>query len=359
MNPSAKHPLALVGFCFDVLRCASIGAQQPKDAPPPASPAKITVSEFAGPFTKRLRAGLAWTLGIVLCLILSSVTAARSIDRAKDAAQDVSKEAEKKPKDHLLFWNPPDVDTRIRSLTAAPECVLSSVLAQAGTRATELVTNLENFTAHERIEYRLMGKMGDQLDSDVGTFDYTAAFEKHKEGVAVQESRTPEHGSLAFPASSQDVGLPEMALVFLPRFQDDYEMKCEGSDEWNSRPVWVVYFRQRKDRPTHTASFNDRGNVYPARFKGRAWIEKESGEVVHLEMSLMGEIAAISVMQWALSIDYGPVHFRARNVQIWLPQSANAYGDFGNRRTIIYHTFSDFQLFSVQTDEVIDKPKTP
>ena len=51
--------------------------------------------------------------------------------------------------------------------------------------------------------------------------------------------------------------------------------------------------------------------------------------------------------------------FQSREVVIWLPQSATAYSDYGKRRMIIGHTFSDFQLFSVQTQQVIEKPKTP
>jgi hypothetical protein len=59
----------------------------------------------------------------------------------------------------------------------------------------------------------------------------------------------------------------------------------------------------------------------------------------------------------AVSIDYAPVAFLSRNIELWLPKSAVAYTDHGKRRTIIEHTFTDFQLFSVQTQQVIGKPK--
>jgi hypothetical protein len=61
----------------------------------------------------------------------------------------------------------------------------------------------------------------------------------------------------------------------------------------------------------------------------------------------------------AVSIDYAPVAFSSRNLELWLPKSAVAYADYGKRRTIIEHTFSDFQLFSVDTQQVIGKPKEP
>ena len=51
-----------------------------------------------------------------------------------------------------LYWNPPGTGTDSRDHTNAPKCDLPAVLAQAGVRANELVTNIQNFTAQERIE---------------------------------------------------------------------------------------------------------------------------------------------------------------------------------------------------------------
>ena len=73
----------------------------------------------------------------------------------------------------------------------------------------------------------------------------------------------------------------------------------------------------------------------------------------------MEAVTNANVRQMYLSIEYAPVQFRTQNVRIWLPQSVDAYGDFGDHRAIIFHTFSNFLLFSVQTDQTAEKPKTP
>jgi VWFA-related protein len=274
-----------------------------------------------------------------------------------------AKDTEKKENSKLLFWYPPDVDAPLRSRIASAPCNLSKVLEQAGARADQLVTNLQNFTAEENIEYRVLGSMGLVLDGGKGTFDYTVDFEQSHGGLEVRESRMPERGSRDFPASSQDVGLPDMALIFLPNFQKDYEMNCEGAAEWNGETAWVVHFQQRKDRPSHTASFSVRGVAYPAELKGRAWIAQDSsvdsGEVLHLETSLMKAIPAANVRQMYLSIDYAPVQFRTENARVWLPQAVAAYDDFGDHRAMIHHSFTNFLLFSVRTDQSVEKPKAP
>jgi VWFA-related protein len=274
-----------------------------------------------------------------------------------------AKDTEKKPKSMSLLWDPPKVDAPLRSLSSSSPCLLSNVLEQAGARAEELVANLQNFTAQEKIEYQLLGNSALLLEGGGGTFDYTVVFDQRPQEVAVQESRTPERGSRVLPVSIQDVGLPEMALIFLPDFQGDYEMKCEGAAEWNGQLTWVVHFQQRKNRPGRTASFGVKGIAHPAKLKGRAWIAQDSGhdsgEVMHLETSLMEAVPTANVRQMYLSIDYAPVQFRTQDVRVWLPQAVDAYGDFGDHRTIVSHTFTNFLLFAVRTDQIIEKPKDP
>jgi hypothetical protein len=216
----------------------------------------------------------------------------------RSAETSHAKDRNKESKPSLLAWDPPNVDAHLSSSGATPECALSTVLEQAAARATEFVTNLQNFTAEEKIEYRSLGNPY-QLESDLGLFDYIAAFDRSKKGYIVQENRTPEKGSRTFSAATQDVGLPEMALIFLPEFQGIYEMKCEGATEWKGHSAWVVHFRQRTDQPNHLVMIGG----YPALLKGRAWIAQDFGELMHMELGLRREIPELQVKEWFLSIN--------------------------------------------------------
>jgi VWFA-related protein len=264
----------------------------------------------------------------------------------------------KKSKSQPLYWNPPNLD--LESHADASECDLPAVLAQAAARATELVTNIQNFTAQERIEFRILGGVGSQYDFGSDDFDYTAVLVHKSQGYSIQEGRNPVPGSRPFPIATHDLGLPEIALVFLPEFQTTYDMACSGAAMWNDHLTWMINLRQRKDRPDHTASFTAiNGVVYPAPLKGRAWIAQDSGEVVHIEIGLMHPILPVNIQSWSLSIDYAPVHFRTRNIDIWLPQFAEAYRESETRRTITAHEFTDFRLFSVDTTQQMARPGTP
>jgi hypothetical protein len=130
-----------------------------------------------------------------------------------------------------LTWDPPKLDAKLKLPPGTPPCEIDKVLVLAGARASELVDNLQNFTAREQIDYRIFGAggFGDTRRSSTDSFDYTATIVKHGETFSVQESRNPSQAAMGFPMESQDVGLPEMALIFLPDLHPDYDMKCEAA----------------------------------------------------------------------------------------------------------------------------------
>jgi hypothetical protein len=275
------------------------------------------------------------------------------------AAVPQSPDAARKLKNRSPHWSPPALDSPVRATSSTPPCALANVLEQAAASTSELVTNLQNFTAQEKVTYQSIDRQGFVLEAGSEAYNYVVIFQHAPGKPVVEESRNPTHGSTLSSVAGQSRGLPELVLMFLPNIQDDYEMKCEGSTDWEGRRTWVVHFQQRPDKPSRTFSFDSWITTYSASLKGHAWIAADSGEVVHLETGLMRPIPATQMHQWSLSIDYAPVRFRTRDVSIWLPEFADAYYDFGDHRTIVYHTFTDFMLFSTQIEQKIEKPKVP
>ena len=230
----------------------------------------------------------------------------------------------------------------------------------AAHRTAELIDHLQNFDAHEQVRYEETDALGIPQMAISEKFDYLVDFGAQSGPLTLHETRTPLAGSDDSHLSAiVDKGLPVLALIFYPELQRDYEMRCEGSTQWNGLAAWVVYFRQVDGMRPRTLSMASASRSYPVSLKGRAWIAADSGEVMHLETDLVKGIPIIELRANAVSIDYAPVAFPSRNLELWLPKSAVAYTDYGKRRTIIEHTFSDFQLFSVQTQQVIEKPKEP
>ncbi|HXX13523.1 MAG TPA: hypothetical protein VEJ47_01355 [Candidatus Eremiobacteraceae bacterium] len=286
---------------------------------------------------------------VVLCCVTTLAFGGMAVAQSSDA--------DRAPKHKQLSWAPPDVNAPLPSLASTPPCDLSKVLQDAGARAEELTANLENFTAEEKIEYQRLDRNGAWEEGDSSVFDYVFAFEETGKGRGTREYRTPAKGGHNFPASGQDTGEAALALIFLPTMQTDYQMSCEGLDKWNGQPAWVVHFVQRRGKPARTFQLRATKGVYGVLLAGRAWISIDNAQVLHLETNIMQTIPAINLYGGATSIDYAPVRIASRKLELWLPERIEAYWEIGDRRTMLYHTFSDFRVFSVEIQENVEKPK--
>ncbi len=298
----------------------------------------------------------------------SSVATVAAFGTPRTHPSNSAQEKEKKPLP--LRWDPPRVDSPLPSLSTTPVCALPDVLKQAGYRAEELVDHLQKFTAHEQIRYEQTDRQGMPEISLAPKFEYLVDFGKLSNPFDIHETRAPISGTdREHLGAIMDKGLPVLALIFHPSLQGDYEMRCEGASEWNQQPVWVVHFRQMKGKRPRTLTMETPTEIYPRivsatelrplSIKGRAWIAVESGQIMHLETNLTEGILIIDLREIAISVDYAPVKSLSQNLDIWLPKFVVAYTDYANRRMIIEHTFSDFQLFSIETKQVIQKPKEP
>jgi hypothetical protein len=285
----------------------------------------------------------------MLCCLIAVLV---SLLPASIAAQQ-STDADKKFKNRTMHWSPPDLDSRVRGLSTSSVCDLATVLAQAAERTSNLINVLQNFTAQEKIRFQSSDREGFVRESGSEAFNYIVVFHKGDGEPVVDERRSPA-GESSYAIASR--GLPEMVLMFLPNLQADYEMKCDGETTWEGQRSWVLHFQQRSDEPSRTFSFSDLSHTYSASLKGHAWIAADSGEVMHLEVGLIQGIPALRVFHWSLSINYAPVRFQTKDVRVWLPETADAYFDFGDHRTVIFHTFAEFLLFSVETNQKIEKP---
>lgn len=258
-----------------------------------------------------------------------------------------------------LKWAPPKVDASVKSLATIPACDLSDVLKQAAVNALALATNLEKFTAQEHIDYVMLDRDGMVEQYDSGTFQYVYSIEQQDGKSVSREYRSPIKGSHVFRAAEQEVGGAAIALMFLPDLQSDYEMRCEGSDERNGQMDWIVHFEQRKDRLSRTAKIWANSVAHPGVFKGRAWISRDTFQVVHLEAGLMDGVPDIGLEGMAFSVDYGLVQNTLGTLKFWLPHAIDTYWDFNAHRTILAHKLSQFELFAVETKESVEGAKQP
>jgi hypothetical protein len=256
-------------------------------------------------------------------------------------------------------WLPPEVDERVPPVEPGAVCALDDVLQKAGKRIQELVSNVDRFTATESLKHETINRWGLPSSAETRKFDYVVGVEEVRPGQLNVEEYRSSHGSAGdFPDGVATIGLPALVLIFHPYNAGFFEMTCEGLARWNGALGWQVHFRQRKDKPNTIRSYRiGSGPSYPVALKGRAWIAADSYQILRLETDLIAPVPEIRLVTDRTIIEYGPVHFRENDVEMWLPQSAELYYDWKGRRSHRRHGFSNYLLFSVEDKQHISVPK--
>lgn len=257
-------------------------------------------------------------------------------------------------------WLPPDVDEKVPPVEAGVSCNLNEILENVGKRIKEFVANVDRFAATESVTHESISKWGFASRSLKFQFDYLVSIKEVRLGLlSVDEYRDIHYLPAKFPDGIATSGLPALVLIFHPSYAPDFTMTCEGLARSKVGPAWQVHFRQRADKPNsiRTYQIGVQGPTYSAPLKGRAWIAADSFQIVRLETDLVAPVPQIRLAADRAAIEYGPVHFQSRNLDMWLPQIAEVFYDWRGRRSHRRHSFKNYLLFSVEDKQQIAEPK--
>lgn len=255
-------------------------------------------------------------------------------------------------------WAQPGIDDSVPSVSPNVSCSSSQVLKRTGKQVEELMSSLEKFSAIERVNHFTVTRQGDLRAPQIRSFEYVVAVKQLPHGlIALDEYRNGTLDPSEFPASIATNGLPAMALVFHPQISSDFNFVCEGMGQVSGSPAWQVHFQQKLDRPSRLHAYVIAGNYHSVPLKGRAWIDAATYQLARLEFELVKPMPEIHLLRERVSIDYAPVQFRSRDVQLWLPSHADVLISRDNRAFFRTHSFSNFQLFSVGTGQQLQVHK--
>jgi len=254
---------------------------------------------------------------------------------------------------------PPRTDEIISEVAVDVPCSLPTILQGAGHRAEQLLNTLQKFDASERVEHYKLNAAGVPGAADVRNFDYVVSVSHDAHGgFQLQEYR---NGGIVraqqFPSGIITENLSEHGLIFHPLLASGFHFTCEGLGEWKGHSTWLVHFEEKPDQLNPFRWYVVDGFRYPVQLTGRAWIDAHTYQVVRLESDLLKPVEKIHLTREHISIEYASVHFRTRSEQLWLPQSADLYVEFGGHRFYRRHTFTNFKIFSTDATQEIHTPQ--
>jgi hypothetical protein len=77
---------------------------------------------------------------------------------------------------------------------------------------------------------------------------------------------------------------------------------------------------------------------------------------MRIEAEIVSPVPAIQLLSEHQIVEYGPVPFQRQNTTLWLPKSAQIYFDFRKHRYYRRHSFDQYMLFSVGSEEKRKEP---
>ena len=265
------------------------------------------------------------------------------------------------PKLQLIDWEPLGVDDEKLSIAEGVTCPSDRVLDETSKRVNEFVDSVNRIDATEQIIQEELSTLGRTVSTEKRKFDYLISIADTGSGLPVvdenRQGRDAESGQ--FLGHISMFGLADLPLVFHSTLRADFQMTCEGLGKWQDRATWLVYFRQRPDRPERLRAYSAENGSFSAGIKGRAWISADTFQIVRLEANLMKPIPQIGLGSEEDVVEYGPVSFRTKNTVLWLPTTADIYFYYHHRPFHRHHTFSNYSLFSVSASQKIGQPAIP
>jgi tetratricopeptide (TPR) repeat protein len=249
-------------------------------------------------------------------------------------------------------WGPPAVDDVKPSVASGIVCPTQQILDMSGDRVKQLVDSMSRFSATEDLLHEQLDRTGNPITKENRKFDYVATIAEQPPGfLDVQEYRNERYGILDLPDHIVTTGFVTLAMIFHPEIQNDFEFECEGLGQWQGHAAWIVHFRQRPEKSNHIESYVLNGEAHRVDQKGRAWIGADNLHILRIESDLVNPVQRLSVQHQIA--EYGPVHFQKKNIDLWLPKSADLYLEINRHRYYRRHSFDHFMLFSAEAE---DKP---
>lgn len=279
-----------------------------------------------------------------------SVTAALP---KKSATTSITEELVPPPK-----WMPPDVDESMPPVESVAGCPLEKVRDEAGKRVGEFVDAVNRIAATESLENEVIDRAGLPVRHVSRNYSYVASVQQIRPGMyTMEEYRNGAMDLDLFPERVATLGLTALVMAFHSVYRDDYDVACEGLSRWHGGLAWQVHFRQRADKPPRLRSYRVNSLSFPVALRGRAWIAADTFQIVSLETDIVSPIPQIQLKAEHISVEYAPVKFASHQTQLWLPESAEIFFDYGHRRMHRRHYFRDYMLFAVDEKQQISAPK--
>lgn len=145
-------------------------------------------------------------------------------------------------------------------------------------------------------------------------------------------------------------GVATVLLVFHPYYRDGFTFEADNDEVVNGSLATPVHFTHISGRRT-PAALALRGREYPLELQGTAWIDKQSGEVVKVEASLLHDMSDVGLNSLHIHVEYKTAKPTKEEGPLTLPALAVVDVTTPRQHWRNTHVFDNYRGFSIEAEQ--------
>ena len=151
-------------------------------------------------------------------------------------------------------------------------------------------------------------------------------------------------------------GFATLFLVFHPFYADSFEFTALDDSALNGHRMRVVAFSHIRGTRS-PAALSLRGREYPLELSGKAWLDPQSGQIAKIVATIGNSMEDVGLKTMDAEVDYAALPSQLTSQAYLFPVKATVEVETPRQHWRNIHSFSDYKLFSVSTEEKVANNK--
>jgi hypothetical protein len=228
-------------------------------------------------------------------------------------------------------------------------------------QVTAYLAKLADLHCSESVTQEKLTANGHVETSERAKYDYLVMIDGSGDGLQFNESRiessSSKHKQLPMLVTN---GFSTALLIFHPYYRESFTFTTGPVEMVDGKLAIPIYFSHIHGRRTPVA-LALRGREFPLELKGTAWLDKQSGEVLKMDVGLLHDMSDIGLKSLNIRVEYKPTMLGKSSTRMDLPSVAIV--DVATplqhwRNTHVFDAYKSFTTEAEQNSNVVIHAET-
>jgi hypothetical protein len=227
----------------------------------------------------------------------------------------------------------------------------SGVPVQAQKQIVQYISQLANLHCKETVTQEKLSPKGHVETTEHSSYDYLIMMEGTGDDFQLNESRletkAAPHKQLPMLVTN---GFSTLLLVFHPYYSNAFEFQPGQEETVDGVQAVTVHFKHIHGQRT-LAALSLRNREFPLELKGTAWLDKNTGQVLKMESTLIDDMSDIGLRSLDVHVDYKYIQLGKNAASLTLPVLATVEVTTPRQHWRNTHKFSEYKIFGAEAEQ--------